>query len=268
MKQAAADPPADRDDRAPQPSWDGRRWFSVVVIGTPIFLCMPRNFDVYHYDICSRDLLSGGVFYRDAFDNNLPGIVWLQSGIRWLIGWRSESLHAVDLLFFSLDVVLLLPWVRRGARVWTAAALYAFYLFIPEPVPLPSATSGCSCRRSWRLDFAAAASGAADKADDARPSPSSGPPFWKGLCWGTAFWIKPFVFIPGLACWLVGLLQVRKARPDEYGPPAADLLGLLAGGMLIGALGLLLLWQSGSWQYFWEILLVWNRDYGSRYSAA
>ena len=89
----------------------------VLTVGLPIFLCMPVSFDVSHYDICARNLLRGGIHYKDTFDNNLPGIVWLQAGIRWLIGWKSESLRTVDLLFFSIDVLLLLPWVRRGAEM-------------------------------------------------------------------------------------------------------------------------------------------------------
>jgi hypothetical protein len=233
----------------------------ILAVGVPIFLCMPVSFDISHYDICSRSLLQGGVHYRDTFDNNLPGIVWLQAGIRWLIGWRSESLHAIDLLFFSIDVVLLLPWVRRGARIWTAAALYAFYLFLPEP---------CPCQRDiWMFLPAVVGLTLRRRQVERLSRPAStvfsivGAASLEGLCWGTAVWIKPFVFVPGLACWLVSLLQVRKARPGRNGLLIADLLGLLAGGMFIGALGLLVLWRSGSWPYFWEILLVWNRDYGA-----
>jgi hypothetical protein len=260
LNRVVSDRCSSRDDRAA--SLLG--WSALVLIlavGVPIFLCMPVSFDISHYDICSRNLLRGGVHYRDTFDNNLPGIVWLQAGIRWLIGWRSESLHAVDLLFFSIDVMLLLPWVRRRARVWTAAALYAFYLFLPEPCPcqrdiwmfLP-ALVGLTLRRRQvgRLSQPAASVFSV-----------AGPSFLEGLCWGAAVWIKPFVFVPGLACWLVSLLLVRQARPGRKGLLIADLLGLLAGGMFIGALGLLVLWRSGSWPYFWEILLVWNRDYGA-----
>ncbi len=233
----------------------------LLVIGVPIFLCMPVSFDVFHYDICSHNLLRGGVHYRDTFDNNLPGIVWLQAGIRSLIGWRSESLHAVDLLFFSIDVVLLLPWVRRGARIWTAVALFAYYLFLPEP---------CPCQRDiWMFLPAVVGLTLRRRQVERMSRPAStvfsivGPAILEGLCWGTAVWIKPFVFFPGLACWLVSVFLVRKARPGKYGCLIADLLGLLTGGLFIGALGMVWLWRSGSWPYFWEIFLVWNRDYGA-----
>jgi hypothetical protein len=260
LKQAAPDSGVCRDDRASTIlGWSAL--VLVVVIGTPIFLCMPRNFDIYHYDICARNLLNGGVHYRDTFDNNLPGIVWLQAGIRWLIGWGSESLHAVDLLFFSIDVLFLLPWVRRGARIWTAAALYAFYLFLPEP---------CPCQRDVWMLLPAVIGLTLRRRQVERMSLQAYPvlsvisaALLEGLCWGAAVWIKPFVFVPGLACWLVSVLLVRKARPGGIGLLIADFLGLLTGGVLIGALGLIVLWRSESWPYFWEILLVWNRDYGA-----
>ncbi len=85
----------------------------------------------------------------------------------------------------------------------------------------------------------------------------------EGLVWGAAVWIKPFVFAPGFACWMVGFLQVRQVRPGRGRLLAADAGGLLAGGLLAGALGLLWLWQSGSWPYFWDIFLGWNRDYAA-----
>ena len=221
---------------------------------------MPLSFDASHYDICARNLLHGGVHYRDTFDNNLPGIVWLQAGIRWLVGWRSESLHAVDLLFFTVDVFLLLPWVRRGVRIWTAVALFAFYLFLPEPCPcqrdiwmfLP-AVVGLTLRRLQVRHLSRPAASLMAVVATA---------VLEGICWGTAVWIKPFVFVPALACWLVSLLQIRNARPGRKGLLIADLLGLLLGGVMIGAIGLFFLWRSGSWSYFWEIFLVWNRDYG------
>lgn len=34
------------------------------------------------YDVAARNILRGGVHYRDVFDTNLPGIVWLMAAIR------------------------------------------------------------------------------------------------------------------------------------------------------------------------------------------
>ena len=81
----------------------------------------------------------------------------------------------------------------------------------------------------------------------------------EGLCWGTAFWIKPFVAVPALACWVVSVLARRRNRSGVW----FDAAGLIAGGLIAGSLGLAWLAFTGSWHSFWEILLVWNREYAS-----
>jgi len=237
----------------------------IVVVGVPLFLCLPFWFDVYHYDVCARTLLRGGVLYRDVFDNNLPGVVWLQAGLRTLFGWRPIGLHLADLIFFTVDVLLLVRWVRPGERrsaapVWTAAALFAFYLFAPE---------SCSCQRDiWMLLPALIGLTLRRRQVRRLSSPAHAPAVvgraaLEGLVWGSAVWIKPFVFVPALACWLVGVAEVRRAGPGKARPLAADLAGLLLGGVVAGALGLAWLWQSGSWPYFWNIVLEWNKDYAA-----
>ena len=67
-----------------------------LVAGLPLFVCMPLWADVTLYDLCARNLLRGGVLYRDILDTNLPGMVWLHALIRALFGWRSEVIRLVD----------------------------------------------------------------------------------------------------------------------------------------------------------------------------
>src|SRR5205807_8551819 len=94
-----------------------------LALGLPLFLCMPLWFDVLHYDLCARQLLRGGVLYRDAFDNNLPGIIWIQAAVRAVLGWRPEALRLADLGFMALGVLLLMHWVpARGA--WAPACVW------------------------------------------------------------------------------------------------------------------------------------------------
>ena len=38
----------------------------VLVAFKPLFVCMPQWVDATHYDICARNLLQGGVHYRDT----------------------------------------------------------------------------------------------------------------------------------------------------------------------------------------------------------
>src|SRR4051794_30443222 len=58
----------------------------VLVGGVPLFLRMPLWADPIQYDIAARNVLRGGMHYRDVFDVNLPGMVWLHAAIRGLFG--------------------------------------------------------------------------------------------------------------------------------------------------------------------------------------
>jgi hypothetical protein len=71
-------------------------------------------------------------------------------------------------------------------------------------------------------------------------------------------WIKPMVIIPALACWLVGASQTNRSRFLVQ-----DTLGLLSGGLLLGAIGVIWLHTSGSWPYFVDTFLNWNPQYVS-----
>src|SRR5205809_7999245 len=74
-------------------------WLTLAVllaVCLPLFLCMPPETDITFYDLSARNILRGGVHYRDAFDTNLPGMVWLHAVVRATLGWSSESLRAVD----------------------------------------------------------------------------------------------------------------------------------------------------------------------------
>ena len=73
-------------------------WLALLLVlaaGAPLFLCMPLWWDVLHYDVCAHTLLHGGALYRDAFDNNLPGITWMQAAVRAVVGWSPEMLRLV-----------------------------------------------------------------------------------------------------------------------------------------------------------------------------
>jgi hypothetical protein len=230
---------------------------------------MPLWVDATHYDVCARNLLEGGVHYRDTLDPNFPGVVWIHVAVRQVLGWSSEALRAFDLAIFSGIVclvwrLLIVAAAAPVVRAWAAVALYGFYFSLPET---------CHCQRDvWMLFFAMLALQLRQ-----RTLTGSVPHILRlqllrsiaeGLLWGAAIWIKPFVFVPAICCWLGGRLATTR-RTTLHGSVDTrfqtawflDLIGLLAGGLAAGAAGLIWLWASGSWPWFLEVMLEWNGEY-------
>ncbi len=234
-----------------------------LLLGLPLFLCLPLWADVTLYDLAARAVLRGGVHYRDIFDTNLPGMVWLHLAVRTLLGWRSEAIRAVDVLIVAGIVGLLVRGLRRegvphSLPVWTALALFAFYL----------STGECShCQRDvWMLLPALGALQLRHRQVSRLTDPrETAGKVWlgglaEGLCWGAACWIKPHVAVPALACWLVGIACVQR-HSVVRGRCLVDAAGLLTGGFVLAGVGVAWLWQSGAWPHFWEVFLDWNREY-------
>lgn len=244
-----------------------RCWFSarvawsalalLLAVAAPLFLCMPVWLDVTFYDMAARNLLHGGVHYRDVFDTNLPGIVWLHALIRAAFGWRSETIRLVDGGIVSVVVWLLIGWLRRAgltlaARSCAVLGFVGFYLSTTEMV---------HCQRDvWMIVPALAALGLRRRQSCARTPASLAPlcGIAEGLCWGAAFWIKPFVAVTAVACWLLTAASLARAGWRRV---ALDAATVLTGGLLAALAGVMWLWLSGSWPFFWEVFVVWNPDY-------
>jgi hypothetical protein len=241
----------------------------VLVVSLPLFICMPVWADVSLHDLCARTILRGGVHYRDTFETNLPGMDWLQAAVRQHFGWRSETIRVFDFLVISAIAGLLVGGLRRlkcsvGRCLWTLIAIYAFYLGTPEI---------CHCQRDiWAL--LPALVGLSFRYSQVTPATKErgwrvvgATSVLEGLVWGAAIWIKPFAVAPLLACWLLGILISRRSTPRStpIGARSLDALGLFVGGAVAGILGLLWLWRSGAWPYFWEIMLRWNPEYSAHW---
>jgi hypothetical protein len=224
---------------------------ALLLINVPPFVRMGLDSDVTLYDLCARTILDGGTYGRDVFENNLPGMVWLHAGLRAAFGWRPEVLRLADVLVVLAVVWLLarsLPEsVSGSARGWAAAAMLIFYF---------STSEWCHCQRdTWMLLPALLAVRLR-----ARPGASFLGGVVEGALWGAAFWIKPYVAVPALACWLVSVVAARRVgRP--LGRVALDGAAVLLGGAAAGAAGVVWLWLSGAWPYFADIMFVWNREY-------
>ena len=88
---------------------------ALLTVGVPIFLAMGLWVDATLYDVGARTLMDGGVYYRDLFDTNLPGMVWLHVVVRALFGWSPQAIRAVDLVVVAGIVWILSRWFRPPA---------------------------------------------------------------------------------------------------------------------------------------------------------
>jgi hypothetical protein len=231
---------------------------ALLLAGVPIFLCMPPWLDVTLYDVAAHNVLHGGVPYRDVFDTNLPGPLWLHMLVRYFFGYGSEAIRVLDLAFVAGIIFLLARWLERlglprMVQIGAALVLTLFYL---------STSELCHCQRDvWMLLPALGAL-------HLRCWQIVGLRKWRlgileGLLWGAAFWIKPFVAVPALAAWIYTAILSRKEM-KQIGMDAAS---VLVGGLLAGGLGVTWLIWSGAWSPFWHVLTVWNPEYAAHARA-
>ena len=256
--------------RIRQRIWTG--WFLLALLlisNTPLFLCMPIIDDAALWDLQARNILDGGVQYRDILETNPPGNLAIHVTVRSLFGWSSVALRAFDLALFAVSVLLLINWLRKWGLsstvcIWTATVCLLYYYSISE-------WSHCQ-RDMWMLVPALVALYLRCRQIERFRDGRSGvcrEVLWaavEGVCWGVGIWIKPMIVVPALICWLAGVPQVHRSRDI-----ALDLAGLLSGGLLIGAIGVAWLQTSGAAPYFVDTFLTWNPQYisaGRKYWTA
>jgi hypothetical protein len=110
---------------------------AALVVGLPLFLRSPPWCDITLYQMAARNLLTGGVHYRDLFDTNLPGFVWAMTALSAAFGPSVVAVRAVDLLVVFGVVVLidrLAKWAGAtpAARWWALAGAALFYPYTVE----------------------------------------------------------------------------------------------------------------------------------------
>jgi len=227
-----------------------------LVVGVPPFLRMPLWADATLYDVAARNVLSGGVHYRDVFDTNPPGFVWAVCVVRRALGPSAEALRFVDLGIVVLVFGCLLVWARRAGAshaglAWAAAAAAAFYPLSPEFNHVQ--------RDVWMMLPAvlAVALRLQRITGKARPLPV-GSAVLEGLCWGGGCWLKPHLLPVAAAVWL--------ATVPRLGPRMAVLRDLLlvttgAGAALLG--GVVWLVATGAWPHFLDVWMNWNNAYAA-----
>ena len=231
----------------------------LVLLGLPVYLRMPLCWDVTLYDVGAQAILAGGLHYRDVFDTNTPGYVWILTLLRAVLGNSTIAVKAVDFAIFAAIVAVLDRLAKLGgggptARWWAIAAMVCIYLFETEFIhaqrdiwlALPMlAAVWIRLRRIARL-----ASGESIRY------------FWpavaEGALWGAAVWIKPHVIPLALIAWI---LTVRRLSGGSWRCAGKDLAGNLAAGIAIGLAGMAYLVGSGTWPYYWVVMTEWNVHY-------
>jgi hypothetical protein len=243
-------------------------WFliaALLAINVPAFLCMGLDHDAMQFDLLAHAAMDGRALYRDAAEVNLPGMVLPHVLVRSLLGWRSEALRLADLLIVFAICWQLTRWLPSNAtrthRLGLAGLLLAFYLSLSE---------WCHCQRDvWMMVPALAALSfrLTQTSRLSNPVSSSRPILWagiaEGILWAAAFWIKPFVAVPGLCCWILSIWLTGRSQSRRAWMPVVDGSAVLVGGLVTGAAGIGWLMATGAWPSFVEVMIVWNREYAA-----
>ncbi len=184
--------------------------------------------------------------------------------MRLLLGGSRLAIRAVDLLLVATVVVLLCRWLRasglgRAACVGTAAVLFTFYLGTSE--------WNHAQPDIWMMLPAVAALWLRRGAVEAAVAGTRRSVAWsvvEGMLWGTACLFKPQVVLAGLLTWLVSAAISRRSGTGGLRRLIPDALGLLIGGLLLGAL-----WQGsmvahGAWHDYWQNVAEFRREYSNQ----
>lgn len=232
---------------------------ALLVVNLPVMACMPLTADNALYDLQAKTAMAGGVLYQDVFEPNLPGAVWVHMGVRSLFGWSSVALRVFDLVVFFGIVGLLLNFMPGSRQLKGIAGALVIGCYF-------SMTEWCHCQRdTWMLLPALGALSL--RAHQLRKSISESPAsqsrpirlrtaIVEGMLWGVAFWLKPFIAIPAIAC-LCASACVMKSQRSLLQCVAS----VIFGGAIVGAIGSAWLIAYGAWQPFWNVFLEWNPEY-------
>ncbi len=223
----------------------------------PLFLRLPVTNDAVLYDLESRWLEDGILPYRDIVEANFPGVLVIHSSTRQLFGPSGEALRIVDFFIFSLILIVGFRLVSLISRDFSSGAWFVvfgllFYL---------SQTEWCHCQRDTWLLLPALLGGLL-RTNQVRRIQSSGSlttftrSLAEGLVWGAGIWLKPHLVIVCVVVWMLSLFMLSGIRRKLI-----DASGLVAGGVIAGAVGLCWLIQVGAFEAFLASLSEWNPGY-------
>ncbi len=239
----------------------------LVISQVPLFLQLTLTPDTVLYDLQARLMLEDGVLYRDIVEPNLPGVVWVHAGLRFLFGWSPLVLRIFDLgVVAGISLILshiIVPcsssWLaeleedsgRRVLRYSLVLLIGSFYL---------STSEWCHCQRdTWMLLPCLVAVLLRLARTEFRGMSTFARimnAFGEGVFWASAFWLKPFVAVPALIVILVSLKKTGSVRLWLL-----ETVLVLLGGIATGAAGILWMMQNGCWSAFTTMMFEWNGDY-------
>ncbi len=226
---------------------------AILLLATPLFLRMPLTNDAILFDLQTRLFSEGAVPYRDVLEPNLPGVFWIHSVVRGVLGNSSEALRLFDLVVMTAVTWLLGRLVKASggtsrSAVWLSVAVLMFYL---------GATEWCHCQRdTWLLLPILAATWLRLHRLGRDSSPPAAICVVEGLLWGAGLWLKPYAALVAVAVWLVTLRGFRSPRQCVI-----DTAWVLLGGLIAGASGIAWLVQTEAWPYWLETMREWNPRY-------
>ncbi|MCS6866291.1 MAG: hypothetical protein RMJ56_10735 [Gemmataceae bacterium] len=250
--------------------WMPWRWVTLpriitavlLLIGLPLFLRMPPWCDVTLYQLAARNILHGGIHYQDVFDTNLPGYVWIITGLYAFFGASAVAVRVMDVVVVTGVVLLLDRLAQRGGatvamRGWTIATATLFYLFAVEMAHAQ--------RDTWMALPALAAVLLRVRRAGGTYEPTAGGHFraaiTEGLLWGAAVWLKPHVILMAAAVWLLSIRYLCGGGWSGRRGLIGDFLGNLVGGGVVGLAGIGWLVASGAGPAFVEVFTRWNPKY-------
>ncbi len=236
-----------------------------LIAGLPLYLQSPLWCDITLYDLAAQNLLHGGTHYRDLFDTNLPGFVWILTALRWLFGPSPIVVRVADLAVV-IGVMLLIDRLAKwggatpATRWWAlagAAFIYPFttemahaqrdvWMALPALAAVVLRVQRAIAGKNHGLGFSTSAPSALGKIF--RESAI------EGAIWGVAVWLKPHIVIIAAAVWILTYRRLAMRYSQAGRASAMDLVGanLAKAGLRLRGFGLAWLIESGNLARFLE----------------
>jgi hypothetical protein len=169
---------------------------------------------------------------------------------------------------FVVMIVVLLRMAKAASDISTVGLAMCMWVMA---IYYSGCYSICHCQRDvWMLSIAALAVWFRWQQFDAKDATFRRVvilAFFEGVSWGVAIWIKPYVVVPAIFCWVATQFLLSRGKSRSTMRMATDNAALFAGGLFIGGTGLLWLWATGSLEYFFEVPIGWSGQYRSNRSS-